>query len=46
MDLKNLEIYLALALMQIDKLVDGQRVSFDIEKNNGKATAVNIKSEE
>ena len=30
----------------IDKLVDGQRVSFDIEKNNGKATAINIKSEE
>ena len=30
----------------IDKLVDGQRVSFDIEKNNGKAIAVNIKSEE
>ena len=30
----------------IDKSVDGQRVSFDIEKNNGKPIAVNFKSEE
>ena len=30
----------------IDKLVEGQRVSFDTETNDGKVIAINIKSEE